>query len=162
LNRLGPWSGLKGVIDQLRSLVDASGPFGPPVFVVAYVALTLALVPGTIPSLAAGALFGPVLGSVLTVVGATLGAVGAFEIARRLGRERTRRFVGDRVLRADERIGRHGTSAVLGLRLMPVAPFNVLNYAFGLSSVGRVKDHGNSPPSIMRIPQVVGRSEGRR
>jgi len=51
------------VIDQLRSLVDSAGPLGPAAFVAAYAILTVALVPGTIPSLAAGALFGPVWGS---------------------------------------------------------------------------------------------------
>ena len=128
------------VIDQLRSLVDAAGPLGPAAFVAAYALLTVALVPGTIPSLAAGALFGPVWGSLLVIAGATVGAVGAFEVARRIGRQRTRRLVGERVLRADAWVQRRGVPGVIGLRLLPVVPFNALNYAFGLSSVRR-RDH---------------------
>lgn len=128
------------MIDTLRSLVEATGAFGPVVFVAAYAALTIALVPGTIPSLAAGVLFGPVWGSLLVVVGATAGAVGAFEVARRAGRQRTRGLVGERVLRADAWVGRRGLSGVIGLRLLPVVPFSALNYAFGLSSVRR-RDH---------------------
>jgi len=128
------------VIDHVRSLVDAAGPFGPAAFVAAYAVLTVALVPGTIPSLAAGALFGPVWGSLLVVAGATAGAVGAFEVARRIGHQRTRRLVGERVLRADAWVQRRGVSGVIGLRLLPVVPFNALNYAFGLSSVRR-RDH---------------------
>jgi len=128
------------VIVQLRSLVEAAGPFGPAAFVAAYAVLTVALVPGTIPSLAAGALFGPVWGSLLVVAGATAGAVGAFEVARRIGHQRTRRLVGERVLRADAWVQRRGISGVIGLRLLPVVPFNALNYAFGLSSVRR-RDH---------------------
>ena len=128
------------VIDQLRSLVDAAGPLGPAAFVAAYAVLTVALVPGTIPSLAAGALFGPVWGSLLVIAGATAGAVGAFEVARRIGRQRTRRLVGERVLRADAWVQRRGVSGVIGLRLLPVVPFSALNYAFGLSSVRR-RDH---------------------
>lgn len=125
------------MIDDLRDLVESTGAAGPVVFVVAYVALTVAMVPGSVPSLAAGALFGAVWGSVLVVVGATLGAVAAFEIARRLGRERVRRRFGERVARADDRIGEEGLVAVLGLRLLPVVPFNALNYALGLSAVTR-------------------------
>jgi len=140
LNRSSERSVERFVIDQLRSLVEAAGPFGPAAFVAAYALLTVALVPGTIPSLAAGALFGPVWGSLLVIAGATVGAVGAFEVARRIGRQRTRRLVGKRVLRADAWVQRRGVSGVIGLRLLPVVPFNALNYAFGLSSVRR-RDH---------------------
>ncbi|MGE3811181.1 MAG: TVP38/TMEM64 family protein [Candidatus Nanopelagicales bacterium] len=128
------------MVDDLRTAVEATGPLGPVAFLIAYALLTVALVPGTIPSLAAGALFGPVWGSVLTIAGATAGAVGAFEIARRIGRDRTRRLTGDRVLQADAWLGGRGISGVVALRLLPVLPFNALNYAFGLSSVGR-RDH---------------------
>ena len=140
LNRSSERSVERFVIDQLRSLVEAAGPFGPAAFVAAYAGLTVALVPGTISSLAAGALFGPVWGSLLVIAGATVGAVGAFEVARRIGRQRTRRLVGKRVLRADAWVQRRGVSGVIGLRLLPVVPFNALNYAFGLSSVRR-RDH---------------------
>lgn len=128
------------MIDELRSFVEAAGPFGPIVFVLAYVVLTLLFVPGTLPSLAAGTLFGPVLGTLLTLTGATLGAAGAFEIARRLGRARTERLLKGRAASADAWIGERGLGGVIGLRLLPVVPFNALNYAFGLSAVGR-RDH---------------------
>lgn len=126
--------------ERVRDAVEATGPFGPVAFVLLYVALTVALVPGTIPSLAAGALFGAVLGSLLTLLGATLGAVAAFELARRLGRARVHRRMGDRLTRLDGWMGRQGLTGVLTLRLFPVAPFNALNYAFGLSAVTR-RDH---------------------
>ncbi len=128
------------MLDQLRSFVEATGPFGPITFVLAYVALTVAFVPGSIPSLAAGALFGPVLGVALTLLGATAGSVVAFEISRRLGRERTKRLLGRRGAAADSWIGERGLTGVIALRLTPVVPFNALNYAFGLSAVGR-RDH---------------------
>ena len=76
--------------DVLRNFVEAAGPLQALVLVVAYVILTVLLVPGTISSVAAGALFGPVWGTVLTLAGATIGAVAAFEIARALVRERVR------------------------------------------------------------------------
>ncbi len=125
------------MLDQLRSFVEATGPFGPITFVVAYVVMTLLFVPGTIPSLAAGALFGPVFGTLLTLTGATIGAAGAFEVSRRLGRARTERLLKGRAAAADAWIGERGLGGVIGLRLLPVVPFNALNYAFGLSSVSR-------------------------
>lgn len=125
---------------ELEQFIDSTGALGPAVFIVVYVVLTVAFVPGTIPSLAAGALFGAVWGSALTIIGATLGAALAFEIARRLGRERLERRIGRRAATADRWIGHRGLRGVLTLRLVPLVPFNALNYGFGLSSVRR-RDH---------------------
>ena len=140
LNRFPAVGVQRCVADALRHAVESTGPFGPLVFVIAYALLTVALVPGTIPSLAAGVLFGPVWGSLLTITGATAGALAAFELARRVGRERTRRVVGARVVGADDWLQSRGLSGVIALRLVPMVPFNVLNYAFGVSSVRR-RDH---------------------
>jgi len=95
-----------------------------------------------------------------SVAGATAGAVGAFEVARRIGRQRTRRLVGERALRADAWVQRRGVSGVIGLRLLPVVPFNALNYAFGLSSVRR-RDHaigtaiGIVPGSVAFVASAI-------
>ncbi len=59
--------------DVLRNFVEAAGPLQALVFVVAYVILTVLLVPGTISSVAAGSLFGPAWGTLLTLAGATIG-----------------------------------------------------------------------------------------
>lgn len=122
---------------MLRNFVEAAGPLQALVFVVAYVILTVLLVPGTIPSVAAGAIFGPVWGTLLTLTGATIGAVAAFETARALGRERVRARLGRRTDAADRWVRSRGLLGVITLRLVPVVPFNVLNYAFGLSTVQR-------------------------
>jgi uncharacterized membrane protein YdjX (TVP38/TMEM64 family) len=71
---------------QIEHVVHGAGIGAPIAFVVIYAALTVALVPESVSSVAAGALFGALWGTLLTVAGATLGATGAFLIARRLGR----------------------------------------------------------------------------
>lgn len=126
--------------EELRTFVDSTGVLGPLVFVLLYVAVTVLFVPGTVLSVAAGALFGPVLGTLLTLLGAVGGAVAAFEVARRLGRERLRARLGERMAGSDRWVQRQGLSGVIALRLLPVVPFNALNYAFGLASVSR-RDH---------------------
>lgn len=128
------------VADQLRTFIEATGPAGAAVFVVAYVILTVLLVPGTIGSVAAGALFGPIWGTVLTLAGATLGAVAAFEVARALGRDGVRARLGRRADAADRWVSSRRVTGVIMLRVVPVVPFNALNYAFGLSTVSR-RDH---------------------
>ena len=124
------------VTDVLRNFVEAAGPLQALVFVVAYVILTVLLVPGTISSVVAGWLFGPAWGTLLTLAGATIGAITAFEIARALGRERVRARLGRRTDAADRWVRSRGLLGVITLRLVHV-PFNVLNYAFGLSTVQR-------------------------
>lgn len=121
--------------DDVERWVRDSGPVGPLAFVAIYALLTVALVPGTLASLAAGALFGPVPGTALTVIGATIGATGSFVVGRRLGRAQVQRLTGDRARGVDGWIAGHGLRAVLVLRLAPIVPFNVANVALGTTSV---------------------------
>jgi uncharacterized membrane protein YdjX (TVP38/TMEM64 family) len=120
---------------DIEDLVHGAGIAGPIAFVAIYTLLTVALVPGTAPSVAAGALFGAIWGTVLTVIGATLGATAAYVLARRLGRAPVRARTGERFARLDAWVARRGFLAVLYVRLIPVFPFNAVNYAFGMTSV---------------------------
>ncbi len=120
----------------VRDAVDRAGALGPLLFVLAYAGLTVLLVPGSVLTVTAGVLFGPVLGTGLVVVGATLGAVGAFLWGRRLGRDAVVQLAGDRVERVDEWIGERGLVAVLYLRLVPIVPFSLLNPVAGVTRVG--------------------------
>ncbi len=122
--------------EDAEQAIEDAGALAPVVFVVAYAILTVLLFPGIIPAVAAGAVFGVVAGTVLSLVGATIGAIGAFLLARRLGRKDVERVAGRRMRRLDGWIGRRGFMAVLYARLVPVAPFNVLNYVCGVTSVG--------------------------
>ncbi len=126
--------------DGLRSTVDRAGPAGPVLFVLAYALITLAPLPKAFLSIAGGILYGLAVGSVLVLAGAVLGAVIAFILGRRLGREAVERFTGPRVARVDALLRDRGLLAVISLRLVPVAPFTAINYTAGLSAV-RVRDY---------------------
>ena len=119
----------------VRRTVDDSGHLGPAVFVVTYAALTVALVPGTALTLVSGALFGPFYGTAYAVVGATIGATIAFVVGRVLGRDGVRGLLGSRAPRIESALDRTGFSAMLVLRLLPVVPFNGLNYAAGVTGI---------------------------
>ena len=121
---------------MIEHLIGGGGLLTALAFVAVYVALTVALVPGSVSSLAAGALFGAVWGSLLTLLGATLGATAAFQLARRFGRAPVRARTGRRLQRLDGWVERRGFATVLYVRLVPLFPFNVANYAFGLTAVG--------------------------
>lgn len=131
----GEVAGLIGGIGRL-------GVWAPLVFIAIYALATVAFVPGVVLTLAGGALFGVVLGTIYVFAGAVLGTVGAFLVARHLARPMVaRRIARDaRFERIDRAIARRGVRIVVLLRLSPAVPFNMLNYALGLTRV-RLRDY---------------------
>ena len=125
------------LIPAFSGWVDGLGVWGPVAFVAGYAVATVAFVPGSLLTLAAGALFGLGKGTVLVLVAATLGASLAFLVSRYLARAAVeRRLAGNaRFAAIDRAIGTQGRKIVLLLRLSPVFPFNLLNYALGLTRV---------------------------
>jgi len=131
-----------GYVPRFAEWVDGLGPWGPAAFVAGYALAVVAFVPGSLLTLAAGAVFGLLEGTVLVLLGATLGSAAAFLLARTAAREAVaRRVEGDRRFAAiDRAIERQGRRIVFLLRLSPVFPFNLLNYALGLTRV-RLADY---------------------
>ncbi len=117
----------------IASLADST--WAPVLFVVLYVAATALAMPGAILTLAGGAVFGLFWGTVLTTVAANLGATAAFFVARSLGRDGVERLIGARLKRFDDAICDSGLQCLLVLRLIPVVPFNALNFASGLTAL---------------------------
>ncbi len=122
---------------RIDGAVRDSGIAAPVVFVVLYAVLTVLLFPGAVVTAVGGAVFGTALGTALAVVGATLGAAASFLLGRRLGRKHVERMTGRRLAQVDAWLERRGFLAVLYLRLIPAVPFNLLNYAAGVSAVRR-------------------------
>ncbi|MBX3732486.1 MAG: TVP38/TMEM64 family protein [Verrucomicrobiae bacterium] len=117
--------------------VQRLGPWGPVLFIGIYVVATVLFVPGSALTLGAGALFGVVWGSVYVSAGSTLGATGAFLLGRYMARDAiARRLEGDaRFAAVDRAVAAEGWKIVGLTRLSPIFPFNLLNYAFGLTRV---------------------------
>ena len=114
-----------------------AGATGMAVFVVAYIVACILLLPGLILTLGAGFAYGVAVGVPLVWVAANLGAAVAFLLGRTLARERiAARVAGNaRFAAIDRAVGREGLKIVLLTRLSPAFPFNLLNYAYGLTQV---------------------------
>jgi uncharacterized membrane protein YdjX (TVP38/TMEM64 family) len=124
----------------LRSALDAIaqlGAWGPVLFALLYVMATVLFLPGSILTLGAGAVFGLARGFVIVSISATLGATAAFLVGRYLAREWIAKKIegNPKFAVIDEAVAREGWKIVALLRLSPVVPFNVLNYAFGVTRV---------------------------
>lgn len=126
-----------GLIPRFAEWVAGLGAWGPAVFIVGYAVAAVAFVPGSLLTLAAGAIFGLARGTLYTFLGATLGSAAAFLIARYVARGAVeRRIAGNPKFAAvDKAVGREGFKIVALLRLSPVFPFNLLNYSLGLTKV---------------------------
>lgn len=113
------------------------GPWAPMVFAALYVVVTVALLPAWLLTLGGGVVFGVVKGVAIVSVSATLGAAAAFLIGRHFARDWiSRKLEGNARFRAiDDAVAREGWKIVLLVRLSPVFPFTLLNYAFGLTRV---------------------------
>lgn len=121
--------------DRVRDAVRSVGVLAPVAFVVVSSLLTVAMFPGPLLSGASGLLFGTALGTPISIVAATLGASLAFSVSRRFGAGAVDALSGHRVRVVQDFIAQRGFLSVLYARILPGIPYNVVNYAAGLTRV---------------------------
>jgi uncharacterized membrane protein YdjX (TVP38/TMEM64 family) len=126
-----------GYVAGFAHWVQGLGVWGPVVFMVGYVVATVAVLPAFILTFAAGAIFGIALGVAYVFIGAVLGSALAFLIARYIARSAVERHLATHVRFAaiDRAVGAQGRRVVFLLRLSPIFPFTLVNYALGLTRV---------------------------
>jgi uncharacterized membrane protein YdjX (TVP38/TMEM64 family) len=115
--------------------ITSASPWAPIAHIVLFAIGTVAFFPGVIFSLAGGVVFGPVWGSVWNVLGATLGATLAFLAARYMLGDWVERRAGGLAKRLIEGVNAEGWRFVALVRLVPLLPFNLSNYALGLTRI---------------------------
>lgn len=119
----------------LERWVNQAGAAGPWLFMLIYAAGTVLFLPGSVLTLAGGALFGPAWGTLYNLSGATLGAALAFLLARYLAGPWVERRTGGRLQQLRQGVDEEGWRFVAFVRLVPLFPFNLLNYALGLTRI---------------------------
>ena len=122
---------------RIPEAVERLGPWAPVVGVALAAVLLCALVPRTAISIGCGALFGAVGGGVVGLVAALIAAAVTFMVGRGLGREAVAARAGARWDRIDAWLARRGLPAVLVVRMLPLAPYGLIGYAYGTTSVRR-------------------------
>jgi uncharacterized membrane protein YdjX (TVP38/TMEM64 family) len=120
---------------DIRTRVDDLGAAGPLLFIPISALLTVVFVPGPVLAAASGLLFGVALGTPISIAAATLGAVLAFAVSRWWAHDAVEHLAGARVNAIREWIGNRGFSSVFYARLAPGAPYNLVNYAAGLTPI---------------------------
>ena len=126
-----------GYLPAFSAWVDGLGFWGPLVFVLGYAVAAVAFIPGSLLTLAGGAIFGLWKGTLFVFIGASLGSIAAFLVSRYVARGAVeRRIAGEpRFAAIDRAVQREGLKITFLLRLTPIVPFVLLNYALGLTRV---------------------------
>jgi uncharacterized membrane protein YdjX (TVP38/TMEM64 family) len=122
-------------VQAIEDRVAGLGVWAPIGFVLLYGVATVAMVPGSIFDLAGGALFGPYLGSLLDLTGGCLGAALAFLVARYVARDWVEFRAGPRLQAVMRSVDADGWRFVAFVRLVPIFPYNVMNYLLGLTRI---------------------------
>lgn len=148
---------LPGLIQTGLIWVDSLGFWGPVAFIGVYNLATILFVPGVLLTLGGGVLFGVILGSIYVFIATTLGATFAFLIGRYLSRGWVYRRVRNNIKfkAINQAVAEQGVKIVFLTRLSPIFPFNLLNYAFGITQVS-LKDYllgslGMIPGTLMYV-----------
>ncbi len=124
-------------IGRLEDWIESLGPVAPLVFITVYAAAAVVFLPGTPLTLLAGLAFGPFWGTVWALSGATAGATLAFLSGRYIARGAVESWAegSEPLKRLDEKVERQGWRILVITRLVPLFPFNLQNYAYGLTNI---------------------------
>ena len=122
--------------EKLQAFISSYGILAPAIYILFYALAPVLFLPGLPITIIGGVLFGPVWGVVYAITGATIGASLAFLVARYGARDWVAaKLTGPKWERLDNEVAQHGWKVVAFTRLIPVFPFNLLNYAFGLTRI---------------------------
>jgi len=120
---------------QLEALMNDAGSAAPLLFMLIYIIGTLLFLPGSVLTLLGGALFGPVWGTLYNLTAATIGAMLSFLASRYLASDWVAKKTGGRMKQLINGVENEGWRFVAFTRLVPFFPFNLLNYALGLTKI---------------------------
>lgn len=123
----------EGFERRLQATLASLGPWAPIAFIGFKVMTVVFAIPSAPVTVAGGLLFGVVWGTLINVFAATLGACFTFFIGRKLGRDEVEKRLGGRLKELDDGLAHNGLSFMLFLRLVPLFPFNGINYGAGLT-----------------------------
>ena len=123
--------------DKFKAFIEGYGALGYLLYILIYIVIAVFSIPATIPTIVAGIVFGSVKGGLLSLLGATIGAVAAFLIARYIARDLIVGKFGSNPIfqKIEAGVEKNGRDFLILTRLVPIFPYNLQNYAYGVTSL---------------------------
>jgi len=123
--------------DQFKAFIEGYGALGYLIYILIYIVVAVFSIPGTIPTLVAGIVFGSIKGGVISLVGATVGATAAFLISRYIARDFIVGKFGENAMfkKIEAGVEKNGRDFLILTRLLPIFPYNIQNYAYGITNL---------------------------
>lgn len=136
-----------GIIDILSDLerfklfIEERGNFGYFIYILIYGVAAVFSLPAWIFTVTAGIVFGPLKGGILALIGATVGAISAFLVSRYLARDLIVKKFGDSKVfkKIESGVEKNGRDFLILTRLVPIFPYNLQNYAYGMTNIGTLE-----------------------
>jgi len=140
-------------VTALQAWIQSAGNAAPVIFMLIYIIGTVFFLPGSVLTLLGGALFGPVMGTFYNLTAATLGSMIAFIVARYIASDWVANKTGGKIKQLIQGVENEGWRFVAFVRLVPLFPFNVLNYALGLTKIKFI--HYSLATYICMLPGAI-------
>ncbi len=127
-------------LDKLKLMIEEAGVLGYFLYIGIFIVVAVFSLPASMVTIVGGIAFGPVLGAILALTGSTLGALAAFIVARYIARDFIVGKFGDNVVfkKVEEGVAKNGRDFLMITRLVPVFPYNIQNYAYGVTNINVV------------------------
>ncbi len=138
---------------QIQAWLKYCGIWAPIIYIALYVVATVLVLPSTALNLVGGSIFGPVLGTIWTSAAAIIAAIASFAFTRTVGREAVAKRLAGRWQAMDAEVQRGGLFYMFAIRLLPIMPYGLVNFAAGLTSVS-FKDYILGT-SLGTVPSVL-------
>ncbi|KAB3535319.1 TVP38/TMEM64 family protein [Alkaliphilus pronyensis] len=123
--------------DEFQKLIEDAGSLGYVIYILIFIAAAVFSLPASVITISGGIVFGPVLGAILALAGATAGAIAAFLVSRYIARD----FIVDKFgknaifKKIESGVEKNGKDFLILTRLVPVFPYNIQNYAYGVTNI---------------------------
>jgi uncharacterized membrane protein YdjX (TVP38/TMEM64 family) len=127
--------------NKLQEFIEGYGIWGYLIFIGVFILVAVFSLPASAVTIVAGIAFGPILGAILALTGATLGAAAAFLVSRYLARDFIISKFGENAVfkKIESGVEKNGTDFLMITRLVPAFPYNIQNYAYGVTNMGFMK-----------------------
>jgi uncharacterized membrane protein YdjX (TVP38/TMEM64 family) len=123
--------------EEFQAMISEAGSLGYVIYIVLYIISAVFSLPASVITISGGIVFGPILGGILALIGATIGASAAFLVARYLARDFIVGKFGNNAIfkKIEAGVEKNGTDFLILTRLVPIFPYNIQNYAYGVTNI---------------------------